>query len=120
MPIQADGMAPERRACYGRRTSFDQPEEFFPALPSLVARPRVGCRAGAHRIAHSPPQAFGPAPSLGNFIHVAGNINASGGGSNPSAPYPQGPRLNEGTGELINGAKNFSGGGFFTGYWLTT
>ena len=56
----------------------------------------------------------------GNFIHVAGDINSSGGGSNPPAPYPQGPRLNDGTGALINGAKNFSGGGFFTGYWLTT
>ena len=56
----------------------------------------------------------------GNFIHVAGDINSSGGGSNPPAPYPQGPRLNDGTGALINGGKNFSGGGFFTGYWLTT
>jgi hypothetical protein len=55
-----------------------------------------------------------------NFIHVAGDINASGGGSNPSLPYPQGPRLDDGTGALINGAKDFSGGGFFTGYWLTT
>jgi hypothetical protein len=55
-----------------------------------------------------------------NFIHVAGDINSSGGGSNPSLPYPQGPRLNDGTGNLINGASNFSGGGFFTGYWLTT
>jgi hypothetical protein len=56
----------------------------------------------------------------GNFIHVAGDINSSGGGSNPAAPYPQGPRLNDGTGALINGGSNFSGGGFFTGYWLTT
>jgi hypothetical protein len=56
----------------------------------------------------------------GSFIHVAGDINASGGGSNPAAPYPQGPRLNEGQGDLITGASNFSGGGFFTGYWLTT
>ncbi len=55
-----------------------------------------------------------------NFIHVAGDINASGGGSNPVSPYPQGPRLDDGTGALINGASNFSGGGFFTGYWLTT
>ena len=55
-----------------------------------------------------------------NFIHVAGDINSSGGGSNPPAPYPQGPRLNDGTGALINGGSNFSGGGFFTGYWLTT
>lgn len=58
--------------------------------------------------------------TAGNFIHVAGDINASGGGSNPSTPYPQGPRLDEGAGALISGGKNFSGGGFFTGYWLTT
>ena len=55
-----------------------------------------------------------------NFIHVAGDISASGGGSNPPAPYPQGPRLENGTGPLINGAQDFNGGGFFTGYWLTT
>jgi hypothetical protein len=55
-----------------------------------------------------------------NFVHVAGDINASGGGSNPPAPYPQGPRLNNGQGALIAGAQDFSGGGFFTGYWLTT
>ncbi len=57
--------------------------------------------------------------SSGNFIHVAGDINASGGGSTPAA-LPQGPRLDDGTGSLINGGKDFSGGGFFTGYWLTT
>jgi len=57
--------------------------------------------------------------TAGNFIHTAGNIDASGGGSNPSAPYPQGPRLNNGTGNLITGGSNFNGGGFFTGYWLT-
>lgn len=56
----------------------------------------------------------------GNFVHVAGNLSASGGGSNPPAPYPQGPRLNDGTGPLIGGAADFNGGGFFTGYWLTT
>jgi lysophospholipase L1-like esterase len=55
-----------------------------------------------------------------NFIHVAGDINASGGGKTPPAPYPQGPRLDDGTGNLIEGGKDFSGGGFFTGYWLTT
>lgn len=55
-----------------------------------------------------------------NFIHTAGDINASGGGSNPPVPYPQGPRTNDGTGALVINAKNFSGGGFFTGYWLTT
>ena len=56
----------------------------------------------------------------GNFVHVAGDINASGGGGNPPLPYPQGPRLNEGLGSLITNASNFNGGGFFTGYWLTT
>jgi hypothetical protein len=55
-----------------------------------------------------------------NFFHVAGDLNASGGGSNPAPPYPQGPRLDNGQGALINGGSNFSGGGFFTGYWLTT
>ena len=56
-----------------------------------------------------------------NFIHVAGDINASGGGSTPTANgFPQGPRLNNGTGALIVGGSDFSGGGFFTGYWLTT
>ncbi len=55
-----------------------------------------------------------------NFIHVAGDIDASGGGSNPASPYPQGPRTNNGTGSLITGGADFSGGGFFTGYWLTT
>lgn len=55
-----------------------------------------------------------------NFIHVAGDINASGGGSNPPAPYPQGPRFSNGTGALAAGAANFNGGGFFTGYWFTT
>jgi len=47
-----------------------------------------------------------------SFINVAGDIASSGGGSNPPAPYPQGPGI-------ANGA-NFGGGGFFTGYWLTT
>lgn len=55
-----------------------------------------------------------------NFIHVAGDINASGGGSTPSLPYPQGPRFDDGTGALIVNGSDFSGGGFFTGYWLTT
>ena len=54
-----------------------------------------------------------------NFIHVAGDINASGGGSTPSAPYPQGPRLNDGQSALCTGCADFSGGGFFTGYWLS-
>jgi hypothetical protein len=55
-----------------------------------------------------------------NFIHVAGDINASGGGSTPAAPYPQGPRLDDGEGDLIALGEDFDGGGFFTGYWLTT
>jgi len=55
-----------------------------------------------------------------SFLHVAGDINSANGGSNPPAPYPQGPRDNNGTGALINGGIDFSGGGFFTGYWLTT
>ena len=33
-----------------------------------------------------------------NFVHVAGDINSSGGGSNPAAPYPQGPRFDDGQG----------------------
>jgi hypothetical protein len=56
----------------------------------------------------------------GNFINVAGDIDSSGGGKTPPPPYPQGPRLNNGTGALIPGAQDFNGGGFFTGYWLTT
>lgn len=56
----------------------------------------------------------------GNFVHAAGDINASGGGSNPPPPFPQGPRYDDGLGGLVDGGKNFSGGGFFTGYWLTT
>ena len=60
----------------------------------------------------------GLAPS--NFIHVAGDIKASGGGSNPASPYPQGPRYDDGTGTLITDGEDFDGGGFFTGYWLTT
>ncbi|NNC74219.1 MAG: hypothetical protein HKN93_01785, partial [Acidimicrobiia bacterium] len=55
-----------------------------------------------------------------SFINVAGDINASGGGDNPGPPYPQGPRLDGGLGELIDGGKDFKSGGFFTGYWLTT
>ncbi len=58
--------------------------------------------------------------SAGNFVHVAGDINASGGGTTPTGAYPQGPRPNNGQGALIAGASDFNGGGFFTGYWLTT
>ncbi|OWZ83826.1 DUF7507 domain-containing protein [Natranaerobius trueperi] len=55
-----------------------------------------------------------------NFIHVAGDINSSGGGSTPPPPYPQGPRLDDGQGDLIIGGSDWTSGGFFTGYWLTT
>jgi hypothetical protein len=50
-----------------------------------------------------------------NFVHVAGDINASGGGSNPSglASYLQ--EIDD-----ITGGTAVNGGGFFTGYWLTT
>ncbi|MBO9611309.1 MAG: T9SS type A sorting domain-containing protein [Dyadobacter sp.] len=58
--------------------------------------------------------------SPANFINVAGDIKSSGGGNTPASPYPQGPRVNNGTGALIAGGADFSGGGFFTGYWLTT
>lgn len=71
------------------------------------------------------PQSGGAIIPLGglkpsNFINVAGNINASGGGNTPAPLYPQGPRYEDGQGDLIIGGSNFSGGGFFTGYWLTT
>lgn len=46
----------------------------------------------------------------GNFVHVAGDLNASGGGSNPSGLSPY----------LADLPEDVSGGGFFTGYWLTT
>ena len=46
----------------------------------------------------------------GNFVNTAGDLNASGGGSNPSG-------LQQYLNELPNEA---NGGGFFTGYWLTT
>ncbi len=55
-----------------------------------------------------------------NFINVAGDITSSGGGSNPAVPYPQGPRYNNGTGALITNGANWNGGGFFTGFLLTT
>jgi hypothetical protein len=55
-----------------------------------------------------------------NFVNIAQNIRSSGGGNNPPYPYPQGPRLYNGQGSLIKGGKNWKGGGFFTGYWLTT
>ena len=54
----------------------------------------------------------------GNFVHLAGDLNASGGGSNPPAPFPQGPRPDDGQGGLITGADDWGGGGFFVGYWV--
>ena len=45
-----------------------------------------------------------------NFIHIAGMLDASGGGSTPSALEPYVAELPE----------NVGGGGFFAGYWLTT
>lgn len=56
----------------------------------------------------------------GSFVHVAGDISAAGGGSTPPAPYPAGPRLDRGMGPLVAGGSDFDGGGFFTGFWLTT
>ena len=55
-----------------------------------------------------------------NFIHVAGQIDSAGGGSAPAVPYPQGPRYDNGSGSLIDGGSDWTSGGFFTGYWLTT
>jgi hypothetical protein len=50
-----------------------------------------------------------------NFIHTAGNINASGGGSTPSALTTYVQLI-----DAIPGGSAVNGGGFFTGYWLTT
>ncbi len=71
------------------------------------------------------PQSGGAIVPLGglkptNFISVAGDIGSSGGGTNPAVPYPQGPRYNDGTGLLIANGQDWNGGGFFTGYLLTT
>ena len=55
-----------------------------------------------------------------SFVNVAGNISSSGGGSTPAWPYPQGVRDSNGWGNLITNGSDFNGGGFFTGYWLTT
>ena len=53
--------------------------------------------------------------TAGNFIHVAGDINASGGGSNPSGLADELAQI-----DAITGGEAVNGGGFFTGYWLTT
>lgn len=50
-----------------------------------------------------------------NFLNVAGNINASGGGGNPSGLTDALSEIEE-----IDGGQAVDGGGFFTGYWLTT
>ncbi len=55
-----------------------------------------------------------------NFINVAGQLDSAGGGSTPAMPYPQGPRYSDGLGTLIVGGSDWTSGGFFTGYWLTT
>ncbi len=55
-----------------------------------------------------------------NFINVAGQLDSAGGGNPPPVPYPQGPRYNDGTGALIIGGSDWTDGGYFTGYWLTT
>lgn len=51
--------------------------------------------------------------SVSNFIHVAGEIRSSGGGSPPNAfNYPQGPNLGNGQGDEIEGVSNsWEGGG---------
>jgi hypothetical protein len=51
----------------------------------------------------------------GNFIHVAGDIDASGGGGNPSGLQTYLDQI-----AAIQGGNAVNGGGFFTGYWLTT
>jgi hypothetical protein len=52
-----------------------------------------------------------------NFINLAGDIDSWG---CPPPPYPQGPRYDDGQGALIVNGSDFGGGGYFTGYWLTT
>ena len=49
-----------------------------------------------------------------NFLNVAGDINASGGGSNLSGLQTYLNEIETLSGNAVNG------GGFFTGYWLTT
>lgn len=49
-----------------------------------------------------------------NFVNVAGDINASGGGSNLSGLQTYLDQIDAFSGETVDG------GGFFTGYWLTT
>ncbi|MBT8148420.1 MAG: VPLPA-CTERM sorting domain-containing protein [Gammaproteobacteria bacterium] len=52
-----------------------------------------------------------------NFVHFAGDINASGGGD-----FSAYTNLQDELGEIaaIDGGDPVSGGGLFTGYWLTT
>ena len=51
------------------------------------------------------------------LVHIAGDLNGSGGGSNPPG-LPQCPQGKDGS--CIPGSSNFNGGGWFVGYWLTT
>ncbi len=83
------------------------------ADPSNGYQGRVKLHLGAAIVPHG-----GLTP--GNFINVAGQLDSAGGGSAPAVPYPQGPRYNNGTGALITNGTDWTDGGFFTGYWLTT
>ncbi|NEX62981.1 SdrD B-like domain-containing protein [Noviherbaspirillum galbum] len=53
--------------------------------------------------------------TAGSFINAAGDINASGGGSTPSGLSGALSQI-----KAIDGGQAVAGGGFFTGYWLTT
>ena len=62
--------------------------------------------------------------SPSSFVHVAGAMDASGGGTGIGELYPYYPlsvRTGNGFGAPITGAVgNLDQGGFFTGYWLST
>lgn len=83
------------------------------ANPANGYQGRVRFRQGGAIVPHG-----GLTPT--NFISVAGEIDSAGGGSTPAVPYPQGPRYDDGLGSLIVGGSDWTSGGFFTGYWLTT
>ena len=51
----------------------------------------------------------------GNFVHVAGDLGASGGGTAPSGLASSLAEI-----DAIAGGDTVDSGGFFTGYWLTT
>eukprot|EP00977_Amphora_coffeiformis_P029607 scaffold41882_cov191-Amphora_coffeaeformis.AAC.1 len=57
--------------------------------------------------------------SASHIINVAGDINASGGGSNPDASLTGLPQCPTANNVCIPRSSSFSGGGFFVGYWLT-